>query len=629
MNVLSLFDGMSCGQIALERAGIKVDNYFSCEIKPHAIKVTQANYPETIQLGDITDIGIFEYNGQWWIEQKSTGKRMGIGHGIDLVIGGSPCFVAGTKIITKDGYKFIEDIKIGDEVLTHKNRFKKVISTGGDLKKTLKVKGQGFSEIETTDNHPFYVREKKNVWDKELKLMVNKFSEPIWKEAKDLSKGDFLGTPILNESYNKFNLTNEEAWIVGRYIADGHTIKHLKSGRDTRQWGVILSVGNDKLSEFDNIKENHFTSFPHTKSVHRVVFSNKRLVEIVEANCGCGAINKTISMDLMNLPIDKLESLLNGYMSGDGCFTQNKFKATTISKELIMSLSLVIGKVYRIGGTYNYVKRPKTTIIEGREVNQNDTYQITFNSESKFRGQSKVIDDIVWSPFRKLTNTEEYHQVYNLEVEDDNSYTANNVIVHNCQDFSQANKVRAGLEGEKSGLFYEFVRLLKEAQPKYFLLENVKMKKEWSDIISEELGVEPININSKLISAGMRNRYYWTNIPNVTVPAKIDVSMSDILTSGYTPKEKAYCLLESESRPQKTNWKRFRRWRKKGFVNIVFETPDLNLFKNRILNQTELERLQTVPEGYTKLLNRNDAACLLGDGWTVDVITHIFKNINK
>jgi site-specific DNA-cytosine methylase len=198
-----------------------------------------------------------------------------------------------------------------------------------------------------------------------------------------------------------------------------------------------------------------------------------------------------------------------------------------------------------------------------------------------------------------------------------------------CQDFSQANKVRKGLEGEKSGLFYEFVRLLDETEAEYFLLENVKMKKEWESVISEELGVEPININSKLISAGMRNRLYWTNIPNVTVPAKIDVSMSDILTSGYTPKEKAYCLLESESRPQKTNWKRFRRWRKKGFVNIVFETPDLNLFKNRILNQTELERLQTVPEGYTKLLNRNDAACLLGDGWTVDVIAHIFKNIKE
>lgn len=198
-----------------------------------------------------------------------------------------------------------------------------------------------------------------------------------------------------------------------------------------------------------------------------------------------------------------------------------------------------------------------------------------------------------------------------------------------CQDFSQANRKREGLQGIKSGLFYEYVRLLKETNPKYFLLENVKMKKEHQDVISRILGVEPININSKLVSAGMRNRLYWTNIPNVTQPSKVDISLKDILTSGYTTKEKAYCLLESESRPQKTNWKRFRRWRKKGFVNIVFETSDLNLFKNRILNQTELERLQTVPDGYTNILKRNDAACLLGDGWTIDVIAHIFKNIKS
>ena len=198
-----------------------------------------------------------------------------------------------------------------------------------------------------------------------------------------------------------------------------------------------------------------------------------------------------------------------------------------------------------------------------------------------------------------------------------------------CQNLSNAqwNGQRNGLEGIKSGLFYEYVRMIKETNPTYFLLENVKMKKEYQDVISGILGVEPININSKLVSAGMRNRLYWTNIPNVGVPSDKNIVLEDILTDGFTNKKKAYCLLESESRPQTTNWKRFRRWRKKGFVNIVFETPDLNLFKNRILNQTELERLQNVPEGYTSILSRNDAASLLGDGWTVDVIAHIFKNI--
>jgi DNA (cytosine-5)-methyltransferase 3A len=203
-----------------------------------------------------------------------------------------------------------------------------------------------------------------------------------------------------------------------------------------------------------------------------------------------------------------------------------------------------------------------------------------------------------------------------------------------CQNFSNAqwNGQRNGLEGKKSGLFYEFVRILRQIQEKnpkvMFLLENVKMKQEYQDIISELLGVEPININSKLVSAQMRNRYYWTNIPNVTIPGDRGIFLKDILTDGFTNKEKAYCLLESESRPQKTNWKRFRRWRKKGFVNIVFKNQDLNLFHNRILDQRELEKLQTVPIGYTSILTRNQSAGLLGDGWTVDVITHILKHLN-
>lgn len=202
-----------------------------------------------------------------------------------------------------------------------------------------------------------------------------------------------------------------------------------------------------------------------------------------------------------------------------------------------------------------------------------------------------------------------------------------------CQDFSQANRERKGLKGEKSGLFYEFARLLKELKevnPEIkFLLENVKMKKEHQDVISEILGTQPINLNSKIVSAQMRNRFYWTNIEDFVFPKDKGIELQSILTSGFTNKKKAYCILESESRPQKTNWKRFRRWRKKGFVNIVFEDKSLNLFRNRILNQIELERLQTLPDNYTEILSRNEAAGVIGDAWTVDAIVEFFKPLLK
>lgn len=209
-----------------------------------------------------------------------------------------------------------------------------------------------------------------------------------------------------------------------------------------------------------------------------------------------------------------------------------------------------------------------------------------------------------------------------------------------CQDFSSANKEKLGLQGEKSGLFYEYLRLLKECEPKYFLLENVAMDDYSYAAISEMLGTYPTNINSELVSGQLRQRSYWTNIgpesfdlfgnrySMIPQPRNKKIKFQDLLENGYTDRLKARCILESESRPLVSKDKLFRRYNELGFINIVFDNPYCKYNENiRILTQTELERLQTVPEGYTSILKRNDAACLLGDGWTVDTIAHIFSFI--
>ena len=207
-----------------------------------------------------------------------------------------------------------------------------------------------------------------------------------------------------------------------------------------------------------------------------------------------------------------------------------------------------------------------------------------------------------------------------------------------CQDFSRANINQKGLEGEKSGLFYEYVRLLKELNPKYFLLENVRMKKEYQHVISKELGVEPIRINSSLVSGVLRDRFYWTNIPFDKNIEDKSIKLSEIIDEGYVDREKGMCLLESYSRPLKTPSKIARRYFKYGFWQVIFKDEqtynklrnDYNLAVEgdvRYMNQSEMETAQTVPIGYTKILDRNKAACLLGDGWTVDVIAHIFKGL--
>ena len=201
-----------------------------------------------------------------------------------------------------------------------------------------------------------------------------------------------------------------------------------------------------------------------------------------------------------------------------------------------------------------------------------------------------------------------------------------------CQSFSIAMRAanRTGLQDKsKSGLFLECYRILQEVSPKWFFVENVaSMRAEDKHILSQYLGVEPIRINSKLVSAQLRDRLYWTNIPNVTMPEDKGILLQDILTSGYTDRKKARALLVSDSRPLRDKAKMIHRYFVTGFTTLVWEVQgdDTSV---RYLNQTELERLQTMPEGYTKNLTRNQAANVLGDGWTIDVISHILKGLKE
>jgi len=286
-----------------------------------------------------------------------------------------------------------------------------------------------------------------------------------------------------------------------------------------------------------------------------------------------------------------------------------------------------------------------------------------------------------------------------------------------CQGFSFAGK-QLNFDDPRSALFFEFVRLLKECKPKYFLLENVRMKKEYQDVISEHLGVEPIMINSALVSAQNRVRLYWTNIPNIIQPQDKGLILKDILedlplTSNiknpqrikersnywqFDPSNKGYnsqqyrirkldkpsnCLSASlASIPQiscltERRTEKAKEIRKKtgqdlrGEKELVPRTDNksnclttsmtkehiIQIPRNksktvrssgresydrhewdsvgnkgtelyyRKLTPTECERLQTVPNGYTEGVSKTQRYKMLGNGWTVEVIKHILKEV--
>jgi len=346
------------------------------------------------------------------------------------------------------------------------------------------------------------------VWNNEKRTYERNFSSPEWQTVSDFQKGDFIGLPILQTEENPRDLSEEDCWLIGRYIADGHIRNDKRKQRKNSYYsGVVYSIGSHKLEEFKNNVSRHLSYFPHSQSVHRGVLNSKDFVELLDSlNVGKGSNNKIISNELLLLPIKLLKKVLEGYMSGDGSVKDDVFSATSISKQLITSLNLAIAKVYKTNSSFVFCKRPPKTEIEGRIVNQNNTYTTTFRKDMKKNSKAKVIDDIIWLPFKEKIETNIEEEVFNIEVETDNSYTANNAIVHNCQSFSFAGK-RKGMatkcdleitslkqylklkeddfefEGQ-SYLFWEFIRILHETQPKHFLLENVKMSKKWKAILT-------------------------------------------------------------------------------------------------------------------------------------------------
>jgi len=177
-----------------------------------------------------------------------------------------------------------------------------------------------------------------------------------------------------------------------------------------------------------------------------------------------------------------------------------------------------------------------------------------------------------------------------------------------CQGFSFAGK-QLNFEDPRSKLFFEFVRLLKECKPKYFLLENNRMRSEYKNVITDLLDICPIEINSALVSAQNRKRLYWTNIPYIKQPNDKEIYLQSILEKGNAHRKKSKCVrVGGRGSNDRHEW-------------------DIATTDGRRYTPIECERLQTVPDNYTDCVSNTQRYKMLGNGWTVDVICHIFKNM--
>ena len=335
----SLCSGIGGLELGLEQA-TGGNTLWNCEIDPFCRRILARHWPHARQYEDVKDV------------DERTER-------VDLVCAGFPCFPEGTLITTAEGLTPIEKVRKGDKVLTHKRRWRPVVSTMSRLGAPLwKVLAFGALPILTTDEHPFFARRKRRKWNNKRRRYDCWWDPPSWVPARELTKEHYLAQPVsLPRSGHRSWLTPSMAYLIGRWLGDG---------------GVV----NQRLEPF-----------------------------------GRGAHRKKLPGWLFGLP----------------------------------------------------------TQIEGRTVRQRDSYLLRLSSENH---QAFHEDGFMWVPVREVRRTRRRSRVFNLEVQQDNSYVAGSFVVHNCQDISIAG-TRKGLDGERSGLWHECARVVRALRPRFVFLENV------------------------------------------------------------------------------------------------------------------------------------------------------------
>lgn len=446
IKILELFGGIGACSSALTRLGIEYEISDYVEIDKYAVKSFNAIHNTNFEPQDIC---------KWDKDIK-----------VDLIMHGSPCVTADSLILTKQGYKPIIDIMIGDEVLTKSNTWQKVAKKfDNGIHQTCYVDGMGFENIHCTLNHKFYVREMYRKGHKNIRC----FKEPVFKEAKDLTKKDYFGVPVIQEEKTFYTDECDFWYMLGMYLGDGWLSKTTND--------IIIACNDTKLEKLKtrlNQEKWKYTYYKE-KACYKFRFSNKNVYQFIKKYIGTGSDNKHIPYEILCLPKKQLQSFYDGYLDSDGCVVENYHQFSSINRGMLYSVSLIINKLYNRPTCFYKIKVAKTKIIEGREVNQKEWYQLRFKPTTNKQDKAFYEDGYIWYPFNKLTIAKK-ENVYNMEVEEDHSYIIQGCISKNCQDFSLAGKQAGGDKdsGTRSSLMYETIRIVEKLKPKYVIWENVK-----------------------------------------------------------------------------------------------------------------------------------------------------------
>lgn len=445
---------------------------------PQAIAMHQANHPNTRHL--IEDV--------WSVDPL---VECG-GQPVDLAWFSPDCFPAGTMILTREGYRPIEQIHVGEDVLTHLRRWRRVTSTMRTRKPLICVRGHGHPGLRVSSEHPFYARQRTDAhgtWSLGPPAWVpagelGRAVKSYWASPTEAPRADAPEVPVYRG--RTLAVTESLLWLAGRYLADGWT------RLDDVRADLVLTCGHAKTEAL----RERVAAWPRagarcgaeelawlerdTDTAHQFTTSHRGLVEWLRQHFGHGAGEKRLPGWVFGLSEPLRRAVLDGYVSGDGCVRNGLVECATVSKALAFGLKMLAATLGFVPTVY--LRENNGSEIQGRRVNARPAWAVRWRMRlHESRRQTRHEDGMEWAPVREITRAEDDAEVFNLSVEEDESYVAEGVVVHNCTHFSRA---KGGKPRSKKtrALAWVVHRWAKAVRPAVIMLENVEEFLTWGPL---------------------------------------------------------------------------------------------------------------------------------------------------
>lgn len=335
------------------------------------------------------------------------------------------CLAEGSLVLTKDdGYKPIEQVNPGELVLTHQGRWRPVLARQATGKRpVVNLRAQGVPGAVMTPDH--------KVWARDARRFARQSDylrrvEPEW-----LAAGETPGGAYVNRKLAPVELPGvvdpHTWWIVGRWLADGH----YHAARD----GIHLSCSHEEKDDLVATLGQYAGEPRNTGTAVQILLRDPdRTLRNIIQQCGAGAAGKHLPPEAYTLPVEHARALLDGYLSGDGHYREDRrrWMASSVSRELMLGVAYLAQRVHGANASV-YPGRPERKgQIAGRDVHMRADWILSFDlPEGDRRKHPQVLDDGAWMRVRSADDAGEV-ETWNLRVAEDESFTAEGMVVKNC-----------------------------------------------------------------------------------------------------------------------------------------------------------------------------------------------------